>query len=293
MNSRELEQSINELEVELDRIRALYEQYFLGLEKLEPLIPLRNFERKLHKLRKERINNTALRFRFQQIIQRYNTLQTYWRRVARQIEEGTYRPDVMRARARAERRRAEVRARIQAERQRQREGEDEDDAATTHEVNPDELDEDDTDPNMSLPDFAKGAAAPQAAPRAPATSGAQWGTNGGADLIIDSPPPKPERTQAPPPPRRPPPPPRPKPAGAAPASAASPGDDRFERVFNAYVSARQRCNQSTAGLSFEKMSSQLSKQAVSLRQKTGMDVDFVVKVRDGKAVIRAVRRRDG
>ena len=36
MESEEIEIAINELEVRLERLRALYEQYFLGLEKIEP-----------------------------------------------------------------------------------------------------------------------------------------------------------------------------------------------------------------------------------------------------------------
>ena len=51
-------------------------------------------------LRKEQIRNTGLRFKFQTLIQRFNTYQTYWMRISRQIEQGTYRRDVMRATAR-------------------------------------------------------------------------------------------------------------------------------------------------------------------------------------------------
>lgn len=43
--------------------------------------------------------NTALRFRFTMMQQRYNTYQTYWMRTCRQIEEGTYRRHVQRMRA--------------------------------------------------------------------------------------------------------------------------------------------------------------------------------------------------
>ena len=66
----------------LDRLRSLYEQYFMGIEKIEPAVPRKDVERSIHVLRKEQIRNTALRFRFQMVLQRYNTYQTHWQRSA-------------------------------------------------------------------------------------------------------------------------------------------------------------------------------------------------------------------
>lgn len=100
MEPSAIERDLDELETRMERLRALYEQYFMGLEKLEPQIPRKEVERRMHLLRKEQIRNTALRFKFQMLIQRYNTLQQYWARVTREIENGTYRRDVMRAAAR-------------------------------------------------------------------------------------------------------------------------------------------------------------------------------------------------
>ncbi|HEY2514695.1 MAG TPA: hypothetical protein VGI39_27710, partial [Polyangiaceae bacterium] len=100
MEQSEVELLVGELETRIDRLRSLYDMYFMGIERLEPLVPKKDVERRLAQLRKEQIRNTGLRFKFQQIIQRYNTYQTYWLRIARQIEQGTYRRDVMRAQAR-------------------------------------------------------------------------------------------------------------------------------------------------------------------------------------------------
>jgi hypothetical protein len=95
----EIEENINELETRVDRLRALYEQYFMGIEKIEPHVARKDVERRVQSLRREQIRNTALRFRFHMIIQRYNTFQSYWLRVCRAIEEGTYKRDVLRAQA--------------------------------------------------------------------------------------------------------------------------------------------------------------------------------------------------
>jgi hypothetical protein len=88
---------LDDLEGRIERLRALYEQYFMGIERLEPQIQRKDVERRIQLLRKEQIRNTGLRFKFQMLIQRYNTLQQYWGRVTREIENGTYRRDVMRA----------------------------------------------------------------------------------------------------------------------------------------------------------------------------------------------------
>jgi len=100
LEQSEVETLIEELETRVDRLRALYEQYFIGIERLEPGVPRKDVERRFYVLRRTQIRNTALRFRFQNVLLRYNTYQTYWIRICRQIEEGTYKRDVRRANAR-------------------------------------------------------------------------------------------------------------------------------------------------------------------------------------------------
>jgi hypothetical protein len=96
----EVDKLIAELEIAVDRLRSLYEQYFMGYEKIEPTVPRKEVDRKIHALRKEQIRNTALRFRFQMILQRYNTYQTHWQRICREIENGTYSRHISRAQRR-------------------------------------------------------------------------------------------------------------------------------------------------------------------------------------------------
>jgi hypothetical protein len=91
---------VNELEERVDRLRAAYDQYFMGIEKLPPHVLLKEVERRLAELRKVQIRNTALRFKYQTTLQRYNTYQSYWQRICRQIEEGTYKRDLRRAQER-------------------------------------------------------------------------------------------------------------------------------------------------------------------------------------------------
>ena len=97
MGQKEQELLVSELETRLDRLRHLYDQYFLGFEKLEPQVPRKDVERRIDQLRKEQIRNTALRFRFNVVAQKYNTYSTLWGRTCRQIEEGTFKRHIQKA----------------------------------------------------------------------------------------------------------------------------------------------------------------------------------------------------
>ncbi len=99
MDLREVEALMAELETRTDRLRALYEQYFLGFERLEPSVPRKDVERRFQQLLKVPFRNTALRFRFTMLQQRYNTYQTYWMRTCRKIEDGTYKRQIQRMKA--------------------------------------------------------------------------------------------------------------------------------------------------------------------------------------------------
>lgn len=87
----QIDLAISELETRLDRLRALYEHYFMGIERIEPSVPRKDVERRVAELRKARFQSTAQRFKFQTIVQRYNTMQQHWSRICREIELGTFR----------------------------------------------------------------------------------------------------------------------------------------------------------------------------------------------------------
>ena len=97
MDPAEISQLIGELEERVERLRALYDQYFMGIERLEPMILRKDVDRRLWALRREQIRNTGLRFKLETTIQRYNTYQQYWQRIVREIENGTYQRDLGRA----------------------------------------------------------------------------------------------------------------------------------------------------------------------------------------------------
>lgn len=97
MAHKDIEIALTELDERVDRLRSLYEQYFMGYEKIEPGVQRKDVDRRFIALRKQQIRNTALRFRFNVITQKFNTYSMYWTRICRQIEEGTFKRHVSKA----------------------------------------------------------------------------------------------------------------------------------------------------------------------------------------------------
>ena len=85
-----LEQVITELEQKLDRLRVLYEQYFLGIEKIPPTNRQRDVVRIIREIGNYHIQSSAPKFRYTALVQRFNVHRAYWARNVREIEEGTY-----------------------------------------------------------------------------------------------------------------------------------------------------------------------------------------------------------
>jgi hypothetical protein len=294
MTPKEFEIMLSDSEVQLSRIKHLYEQWFQGIERIEPQIPRKQFDRALHELRKEIPRNTALRFRFQTLIQRYTTLQTYWRRVGRQIEEGTYRRDLLRARRRREA------ARVEREEQRLRRS-----------SNPLELDpNDDVDVDQLIADASDRMddllSAPNPSPRF-------------ASLDLD----EPEKTTDPPMPKaRPEAAPQPEsvaarfgkphsrrpaqqretsnptitPSRRVPPSIATrskgPGEARMRQIYESYIEAKRINNERTDKIDYEMVAKSLKKMVPKLdRKHKGKRVDFKVVVKNGKVGIKPVVKK--
>ncbi|MFK7987313.1 MAG: MXAN_5187 C-terminal domain-containing protein [Sandaracinaceae bacterium] len=100
MDLQTFDNRLHDAELKLKRLRSLYEQYFQGIERIEPAVPKKDLERLFKSLHKDKPRNTAARFRLQQLQASYNTYQMYWSRIVRRIEEGTYERDLRRVRAR-------------------------------------------------------------------------------------------------------------------------------------------------------------------------------------------------
>jgi hypothetical protein len=88
---------LEEIGRKLDRLRVLYESFFMGTERAPPNVPRRELNRLILELQQVPIPNATLRFRFQTLQQRWVLLTTYWNRTLREIEAGIYRRDIAKA----------------------------------------------------------------------------------------------------------------------------------------------------------------------------------------------------
>jgi hypothetical protein len=92
----EIQDQLDVLDKLVDRVRVLYEQYFMGMAKQPPSQLHTDAERKVRDLTQIQIRNTALRYRFATITQKFGSYNTYWRRTLREIEQGRYLRDLSR-----------------------------------------------------------------------------------------------------------------------------------------------------------------------------------------------------
>src|SRR5262249_41113754 len=91
-----LDDALTELEKKIERVRSLYDQYFMGIEKMEPGVARKEVTRTLLLYAQQHIRNTGQRFRFHSLQQKWNIYVTLWNRTMREIEAGTYKRDVAR-----------------------------------------------------------------------------------------------------------------------------------------------------------------------------------------------------
>ena len=288
MTPDEQERMIVEIERDLERLHALYNQYFMGIEKTEPAIPRKNLDRKIYTMRREQILNTALRFRFQMQIQKYNTQSTYWNRVCKQIENGTYQRQIMLAKRRVEARHgARVAATGRGDNALLFSGET---SAVAHIIAMDSFDIDLDEPF--------GVSHSSMTPPASAVPGSEMGTINTIDdpfadelgaksaapvasrranspALLRSGSPKGEGEGKPIP-------------GPVPAKPGQLPPEMAKAVYKKYIVARKRCNEPVDSLSFEKVAKSLQKSYSS----AGSHVDFKVVIRNGKAVIKTVKSKD-
>ncbi len=85
-----VEEALDLIDKTMDRVKSLYEQYFLGIQKQPPTFIHSDLERKLRDLAQVQIRNTALRYRYATLQQKFSSYNSYWRRTLRQIENGSY-----------------------------------------------------------------------------------------------------------------------------------------------------------------------------------------------------------
>lgn len=98
MNDRDaIAHELNALEQDQRELEILYEQYFAGIEKREPVKARENLAFRLRRFANRRIIQTDLRFRYQSLATRYHSYSGHWDRILRLMDEGRYPRHLQRA----------------------------------------------------------------------------------------------------------------------------------------------------------------------------------------------------
>lgn len=81
------------LERQLATLIIRYEQYFIGMEKREPLQLVAEVETLVRRYAGTAINNTMYKHKYIMLTARFSTYREHWNRILRLIEEGRYSRD--------------------------------------------------------------------------------------------------------------------------------------------------------------------------------------------------------
>jgi hypothetical protein len=106
-SSEEILKECDGIDHDLEHLRASYEQYFLGIERLAPARMHEKLKRRLQNVKSTYNRSTSVQFRVQSLSNKFLTYQRLWERTIREIEAGTYKRDLFKARMHAKDRTAE------------------------------------------------------------------------------------------------------------------------------------------------------------------------------------------
>ena len=219
----EAERECTAIDNELPGLKSAYEQYFLGIERHPPKERHLALKRRINTLKESFIRQTALKFRVGSLYQKLLTYERLWERTLQEMENGTYRRDVMRARRHAEQRKEPAPAAV----------------APGKAAADDDFDVDEDTSSMPAP--ARAA------------------------------------------------PPKPSAAPPRPTEASALSDDKVRAIYNAFVSAKKKCNEDVSKLTFDAVAGNLRKQIPQLlKQHNAKSIEFKIVIKDGKAVLKAL-----
>ncbi|HYS52581.1 MAG TPA: MXAN_5187 C-terminal domain-containing protein [Thermoanaerobaculia bacterium] len=79
---------LDKLEEDIRKLKVKYEMFFLGSQKMPPQHERHQLEVYIHELGRQKMRENARRFRFNQLLSRYNQFREMWGRKIREREEG-------------------------------------------------------------------------------------------------------------------------------------------------------------------------------------------------------------
>ena len=100
VTSERVAEEIDTADELLAKLQVTYEKYFVGIERRAPDRDRKDVSDRIRRLRTAQVRNTALKFRVQTLFAKLISFERMWDRVLREMEEGTYRRDLFKARYR-------------------------------------------------------------------------------------------------------------------------------------------------------------------------------------------------
>jgi len=93
-------EELTELDEAIVNLQVLYEKYFLGIDRRPPEQERKRISQKTREMRTTNIRNTALKFKINTLFAKLLSFERMWDRTLREIEDGTYKRDVFKAKLR-------------------------------------------------------------------------------------------------------------------------------------------------------------------------------------------------
>ena len=82
------EEELQRLAQDIEILRVRYEQYFMGIERLQPVVLRGKVNKAIIKSKLGTVRQAAIRFRFTRLVQKFRTYESMWERILREIESG-------------------------------------------------------------------------------------------------------------------------------------------------------------------------------------------------------------
>ncbi|HEV8659151.1 MAG TPA: MXAN_5187 C-terminal domain-containing protein [Thermoanaerobaculia bacterium] len=79
---------LDRLEEDIRKVKNKYDQFFTGIQKMPPMTERRAVDVFIHEMNKQKMRDNARRFRFNQLVSRWNQYRELWGRKMREREEG-------------------------------------------------------------------------------------------------------------------------------------------------------------------------------------------------------------
>ncbi len=79
---------LDTLEEDIRKLKNKYDQFFAGIQRVPPSQERRNVERSIYEIGKIKMRDNTRRFRYNQLLSRYNQYRELWGRRIREREEG-------------------------------------------------------------------------------------------------------------------------------------------------------------------------------------------------------------